>query len=212
MIPSTKTAIGLCCDPLPERNGYTWTLVSLLGDFLATAEQLYGPRDRDWTLLGIEFCGDGPQIWYPGNRKHVSIMLSESARTDVRLAIWEIAHEVIHILSPSGDRSALLIEEGLATFFAHYISDRHRLGKAGGPVYASASQIVRWLLETYPDGILRMRAYQPMFLKFTPDLVRSVIPAISLDFARALCLPFSEIADNPMKALSLMQSLQGKLH
>lgn len=30
---------------------------------LRQAEELYGPRDSSYTILGIEFSADEPQIW-----------------------------------------------------------------------------------------------------------------------------------------------------
>ena len=47
----------LVTQPLPNDNGYTWTLASLLGDMLHIAEELFGPRDLSYTILGIEFGG-----------------------------------------------------------------------------------------------------------------------------------------------------------
>ena len=63
-------------------NGYTWTLASRLEDMIYMAEELFGPRDQSYTMLGIEFVADGPRIWYPGDRKHIIIQLGPSAATD----------------------------------------------------------------------------------------------------------------------------------
>lgn len=53
------------CDPID--GGYTWTLASLLGDMLTEAQNRYGERDLNYTILGIEFSPHGPQIWYPNS-------------------------------------------------------------------------------------------------------------------------------------------------
>jgi hypothetical protein len=90
--------------PLPSGNS-GFTLTTLLGTFLDRAEDLYGPRDQRWTLLGIEFAGDVPRTWYPkGGRQQVVVRLSLSARRDAGRAILQLAHETIHLLAPTGVR------------------------------------------------------------------------------------------------------------
>jgi hypothetical protein len=46
-------AYGLVSEPIP--NGGTYTLTTRLGHFLCEAEELAGPRDPSWTILGVEF-------------------------------------------------------------------------------------------------------------------------------------------------------------
>ncbi len=127
MFGSLEPAIGFAAVQFPDKTGFTWTLPSLLGHFLAELELAYGPRDRDYTPLGIEFEGNRPKLWYPGNRKHVSIILSDSARTDWKQSVFQLAHEAVHLLSRSGNQSAPMIEEGLAVSYSHAISERHHL-------------------------------------------------------------------------------------
>jgi len=68
---------------LPTNNGYTWTLASRLGGMLRDAEDKFGERDRSYTILSIEFCGDFPQVWYPANCRQVVIQLTESCLTNL---------------------------------------------------------------------------------------------------------------------------------
>ena len=76
----------LVAEPLPN-SGYTWTLVSCwFGEMLNMAESLFGPRDCSYTLLGIEFGCDGPQIWYPRSGRHIIIQLSLQAAADMSQA------------------------------------------------------------------------------------------------------------------------------
>src|SRR5689334_1795982 len=46
----------------PLRVGFTWTLVSRLGEMLKEIEGLLGKRDQSFTILGIEFQAEGPQL------------------------------------------------------------------------------------------------------------------------------------------------------
>lgn len=117
-IPSLSLAKP--CDP-DASCAFTWTLASRMGHILRFAEARYGTRDRSWTLLGVEFTSrDTPQVWYPtfdGIGDTIIIQLSRSAATDETRALFQLAHEVVHLLSPAGPGAqASVLEEGLATY------------------------------------------------------------------------------------------------
>jgi hypothetical protein len=57
-------------------------------------------------------------IWYPGDRKHIVIQLSVNCLTDLPRACYQLAHECIHLLAPTGRQNANNLEEGLATLFS----------------------------------------------------------------------------------------------
>jgi hypothetical protein len=97
-----------------------WTLTSLLGYFLREIEDLFGKRDPTWTPLGIEFCGVVPQIWYPGfpESRHIILGLSESAATHPDQALFQLAHETVHLLDPLPGVPSNFLEEGMATWFS----------------------------------------------------------------------------------------------
>ena len=52
----------LVAQRLSDGCGYTWTLASRLGEMLHMAEELFGPRDCSYTILGIEFGPDNPKF------------------------------------------------------------------------------------------------------------------------------------------------------
>lgn len=104
----------------PDGSGYTWTLASRLGDMLQMAEELFGQRDSSYTILGVEFIIGVPQIWYPGDCKHIIIQLDEVAATNMSQACYQLAHETVHLLSPTGGNNANNFEEGVACYFAAY--------------------------------------------------------------------------------------------
>ncbi|GAB9109794.1 hypothetical protein [Bradyrhizobium diazoefficiens] len=188
---SKDPAEGFRCRPLPN-GGYSWTLTSQLSELLAEAERRFGPRDMSWTPVGIEFCGDIPHLWYPGNRRHVSIILTDLARQDICRALFQLSHEVIHLLAPTGGVGAPVIEEGLATLFSNEISARHRLNVFYNVAsYIEAADLTRKLLDAYPDGIRRMREKEITFKNFKPSLVSEMCPDFPADIAERLCQPFA---------------------
>lgn len=188
------SAIGFVCSELP--GGWTWTLTSRLGHLLAIAEERYGPRDKSYTPLGVEFGGDGPSLWYPGNRGNVSIRLGRSAADDPSQAFFQLAHEVIHLLAPSGGMHAPVFEEGLATAFADEQAEAQGLNWcSGSPHYLAAKKLVSRLLAFRADAVMGIRMIEPSFRLWTPDLIERAAPGLySTDELRMLCEPFSSFS------------------
>ena len=119
-------------------------------------------------------------------------MLSESAREDPRQALFQLAHEVIHLLAPTGTKGlAPVLEEGLATFFSFVVSQRYDLGVFPiDPRYLGANSLARRLLDPHPDAIRRLREKQPTFHLFTAELIRSMFSGLDEYVAAELCKPF----------------------
>ncbi len=190
IVVSKKEAIGFCCDQFP--GGWTWTLTQRLGDMLREVEERYGARDHAWTLLGIEFGGARPCIWYPHDCGYVSIKLSDSARTDPERAIFQLAHETVHLLSPTGKRNGLVIEEGLATIYAREICQRLGVNLVDNLIeYIYANRITKEFLNLHPDGIRMLRQHKLSFCDFTTKLILETFPDVPRKLATDLCEPFA---------------------
>jgi hypothetical protein len=112
--PPNREALGFATDEIP--GGYTYTVTTYLGLLLREAEARYGKRDRSYTLLGVEYFGDRPHLWFPGDCKHVSIILPDNARQEPLRAFTLLAHETVHLLAP-GTGGTSVFEEGLAQIF-----------------------------------------------------------------------------------------------
>jgi len=184
---STLPAIGFHCVPI--EGGFSWSLTSLLGRMLADAEQRYGPRDKSWTILGIEFCEVGPRVWFPGNRRHVSILLSNIARENPIIAQYELAQEIVHLLAPNGGGPAPVIEEGVATIFANEWVKPMRVSSGS---YSEAEKLAQTLLTADPMSIKILREKRLNFFDFTPKFIRDHYPIISEPEAAALCERFQQ--------------------
>jgi hypothetical protein len=164
---------------MPIPGGGSYTLTTYFGKMLSEAEELYGRRDMDWTPIGVEFfSGDVPHIWFPGNRKHVCIRLTFSAVNDLDEALWQLAHEIVHILGPVVAGKANNLEEGLATHFAlnisHYADKpraallRQRVEQPASK-YCSPLRDCEALLQIDPDIIKKLRRQQS-YLSLAPYL------------------------------------------
>ncbi len=198
----------LLARPLPQENGYTWTLTSRLGDALRMAESLYGERDRSWTILGVEFSGAGPpQVWYPGSfngRRDVIVQLTRSAASNEVQALFQLAHEVIHLLAPSGrPDTATVFEEGLASHFSlRYVAAAKGIHLDpetwfAHAKYRAAYRLVQSRYDAYPEAdtlVRQLRAATGGSLSagVTPDLLQRLFPKLRDEDARTLATKFVE--------------------
>jgi hypothetical protein len=185
----------LLATPISE-SGYTWTLASRLGDMLHLAQEHFGQRDLSYTMLGVEFtAAANPQIWYPGGaeRKCVIIQVTLSGLTNPLQVYYQMAHECIHLLSPTIGQGASLLEEGLATHFAAFYM-RERIGAASWhskmQSYVDAQEKVEELLRLDRDAIKRLRAVQPHISSISADLIRSHYPMLPNDLSEQLAARF----------------------
>jgi hypothetical protein len=193
IVLSEKCVAGFVCKPLENDSGWTWTLTTRLGELLNEAESRYGQRDLAYTILGIEFGGERPGIWYPGNRKQVSVRLSMMACSDPSQAYFQLAHEVIHLLSPTGGGGTIVLEEGLAHLFSTEMSAGHGTHyNSSIPAYENAASLLRPLLGNDPDFIRNVRQIEPCMAKIKPAHLRSVMPCGNETVFNALCEPFQD--------------------
>lgn len=160
---------------------------------LREVEELYGARDRAWTPLGIEFGPTIPHVWYPGTCGHIVIQLSRNAIDDNVLACYQLAHETVHLLAPTGGKPALVLEEGVATVYSEDYVKREfgRTGMTDLESYRQAAEKVRALLLIDSGAIRKLRAVDPSFLGLSVDSFALAGLAVDPGFAAELLSPFS---------------------
>ncbi len=191
LIGTERPALGFASDAI-DAASYSWTLASRFGEMLEEVEKQFGARDLLWTILGIEFGPqEYPQLWYPGRRRQVLIMLSEKARMDPRRALFQLAGMVVHLLAPTGGDKAPVIEIGTSTLYSHTVSAVHDLNFGASGARVAAERLVIKLLTLQADAIKALRAKQPLFLKITPDHLMALDCGVTPELAATLCEPFS---------------------
>ena len=170
---------------IPGTDVSTWTLTTRLGDMLRKAKKLFGKRDCSYTPIGVEFYNDNkPMVWYPGNCKHIAIRLTMNAACDFRRALYQLAHETVHLLSPTGERNSINFEEGVATWFSNYYLKRLGyeeilLSNENDKAYIRPLNLVKPFLDKDPCLVKRIRKKQPSFHKMTVDDIRPEFPGLS---------------------------------
>lgn len=183
---------------IPGTDMYTWTLTTRLGEMLQIAEELFGKRDLCYTPLGIEFYGEIPMVWYPGNCKHIAIRLTMNAAYDCRRSLYQLAHETVHLLSPTGGRNSIYFEEGVATWFSNYYLERIGLPAMSPSVdsYQRVLNLVESYLHKDPFLVKRIRDKQPSFHKMTKKDIRPEFPGLSEKQLKFLVTKFQREADS----------------
>jgi hypothetical protein len=190
-------------DDLPLPEDALPSLTRQLGLFLEKAETQFGPRNMSFTLLGIEFY-DGPnRVTYPNtDRNQIVIQLSKESesRGNHDQALFQLAHETVHVLAPVDVGTSTVLEEGLATYFSLTAPD------FADPTYAQRSEAtltgefqayrdalndVRALLSVDPTVISRIRKPNELFTSITASRLCEATPHCSAEVADRLTHTFA---------------------
>ncbi len=174
-------------------DGYSWTIVSKLGHILCEAETKYGERDKQYTILGIEIKNETqPGHWFPGNCKNIAIQLNQHCMEDMNRAVYQVAHEIIHCLSPTGGANANVLEEGLATHFSAEYAENygHGIWAPKADKYKIALSLFETLLTIDSDIIKKVRKIQPKISLITSDNLIEANEKIPRDLADRLTAKF----------------------
>ena len=181
------------------------TLPEYASEFLSDIEGRFGPRDRSFTLVGIDIDrtpDKHPHLWYPnsgippgdpeGRSRHVVVRLGPAALTDPARARWQLAHECFHLLDPwietVDGRPANWLEEGLASW---YQNSRVPEAECHEGLYADAEGLVEPLTNELTQAVRRIRAERRLRISaITPDVLHDYCPNMSSETARELCKPF----------------------
>lgn len=138
-------------------------------------ELLYGPMVEDWTIRFLVFVNEStPCIYYPKDfNKTVGIRLVGPALKDVDFARFQMAHELVHCLSPFGGCIANVLEEGMAAFYQQNYSEK-MLGsrvQLGDKRYVFAMKLYEKFLKecNMSNPIAKLRSVEPYVHKFTHE-------------------------------------------
>ncbi|EOG5420753.1 hypothetical protein ACLE0S_002546 [Cronobacter malonaticus] len=180
----------------------TWTIATRTAQMLRELQELYGPRDLSWTFVGVAFWEQGPMIWYPSKNikphsKQVAIHLSAQAFSNNKEAMYQLSHECVHLLAPSGRRGAPVMEEGLAYRYSREILERvfsHPLDQPYGKAdnYVAAGRAVGKLLEHDSEAIRKLRVVQPAFYEMTPATFTEAGMQVPAELIAELLRPFNQ--------------------
>lgn len=187
--------------PLTHDFGGAPMLACQFKRMLQLAECRFGRRDTSCTIRGVEFIEGDPQIHYPSDCRHLVIRLGHQCLSQPDRAVFQLAHETIHLLDPTTSQQVTVLEEGLATHFQlkymaeHYPPDWPRLisdweEQLGS--YASARSLVEQLLEEDSHAIKRMRAKSLKLSQITAEQIQDTCSGLAHGAARDLASKFED--------------------
>jgi hypothetical protein len=107
-------------------------------------------------------------------------------------AIFQLAHECIHLLAPTGGGGVTCLEEGLAAVFARLYTKQAAFGDWYDTVekYIEAAKLVDELLRIEPELVKRIRVSKPTISRLTSEDLIAASPKVERPLAEALTLPF----------------------
>ncbi len=157
------------------------------------AEDKYGKSRSYRTLLPVLFRDGNPDVTYPTNN-HIQVTISNSCRSEVFRAYYQLSHEAVHTLSPVSIRQVSWLEEGTAVNFSHDFMERHcgvKWSSCGSPKYDLAWQHVKDLLNLYPDAIRLIFSNFGGLSNLNQTEVQKLFPRVSSHLIAKLCARFN---------------------
>ena len=150
-------------------------------------EFLFGPRNPRFNIKGVEVSNCNPHIFFPHSpRDTITVHLAKNALTDPRIALWQLAHECVHLLDPNMNPPTNNLEEGLATWYqgVKVVDIEARLHS-----YIRAKQEVYLYMDKLPSAITSLRLQGFKIWNVPPEALSdaALIPKATADF---LCSRF----------------------
>lgn len=179
-----------------------WTSV-----FITDIENLFGPRDSTFTLVGVDMDETDnavPRVWFPnsgispvGNGKqhrHVIIRLVGNALKSETVAKWQLAHECVHLLDPwnneAEERQTNVLEEGIASWYQDL--NVQGVTRKSGSYHEEAGSLVQPLMPDLASAIEHIRLQHQVRIGAIddPDILLKHVPSMDPEVAEMLCRRF----------------------
>ena len=159
-------------------------------ELLGRAETLLGSRDQSKKVYQPQFTDCGPNLRNTLNRDGAFVELSRAAETEWAEAVFEMAHETVHLLNPVAGNTNNL-EEGVAVAFSLHVQPAYGINiRPGTTAYDHAHDLVCRL----PRGPLaagrRVRLEIGAFSAATPETLCRLFPELDKAGAEHLARPF----------------------
>jgi hypothetical protein len=177
------------CSPpdFPKDNpAALWELQTLL---LREAELMLGDRDLLKKIYQPQFDEFGPHIRNTPNLDGAFVELSENAKRFWPSAIYEMAHETVHLLNPVVGYTNWL-EEGIAVDFSLHAQSVFSTAPVQSPAlgaYKTALALVRSIPEGSFAIAKKVRATAGALSLATPDALTDLSPGMDRSLAELLC-------------------------
>ena len=152
-------------------------------EYLAEAQEIFGPK-TDYGYVGLGYHKFAPRtLLYSkdslSGKNFFKIELYRKAVDDRKDGIFQLSHEVVHIISPVEQvdgNEVNYLEEGMATCFSKIITERETndyefcaIMFAKSPKYLKAYTLYLALMEIDQNAVKKLRAITPVIAKIRPQ-------------------------------------------
>ena len=172
---------------------------------LGLAENTLGLRDSSKTIYQPAFADDGPYIRNTPNFDGAFAELSRNAETYWPTAVYELAHETVHLLNPKPGVGNWL-SEGIAVAFSVYAQLHFKLEPQRIDMQSYRRSLE--LASELPYGALAagrsIRDACGSLNSTTRSILETLFPSVDLRLLTQLCQPFKR--DWPEKSCLLSSS------
>jgi hypothetical protein len=157
-------------------------------EYLAEAGEMFGPT-TDYGYVGLGYHQFAPRtLLYSKDtvtgKNFFKIELYRKAADDRKDGIFQLSHEVVHLISPVEQvegNEVNYLEEGMATYFSKIITERETkdyefcaIMFAKSPKYLKAYSLYLSLLEIDKDAVKKLRKITPVIAKIKPgDFIKA---------------------------------------
>lgn len=137
----------------------------------------FGPMRSEWSYCGIEINDGYPHLIYNPLLGQIKISLTSKVKEDYNQLLYQLAHEVCHLLYPTIDintgiqEPTTVLNEGISTYFAtcvtgeilglEYLKELIELNSQNSPNYSLAMALVTELLSIDENAIIKLRKIKP---------------------------------------------------
>jgi hypothetical protein len=167
------------------------SLTPIVSHVLETAEAMYGPSDPSYCFYGLTFtCKRGQMIADHHNRR-TWIGVPTSYLNNQKALGALLAHECVHVLSPS-QRQVSNLEEGAAVHFSAFYTLQY-LGivfPTTNVPYQAATRATRKLFGLDPTILKRLREHQITISDISAKMILKFCPSCPLVLAEFLTARF----------------------
>lgn len=183
-------------------HGYTDEMIlSDVRSFGVEVEKIFGPAVNEWSIGGVRFDpkANQPCLWYPyGLQGVVMVNLDRNATTSIEFSRFQLAHEMVHCINPSGGNSANVLEEGMAAWFQQSYATKKLKGfvQLGDKKYIEARKLFNKFVKKskVANPIARIRKVEPYLHKVTHETFVATGIALPADLEEVLLSKFENFA------------------
>lgn len=166
-------------------------LSTLQGVLMGEIEALLGTRDESKEISPPMFFDGGPRIMNTDDGSGVWVILSSNSEAYWPCALYELSHEVVHLLNPIKGNTTVL-EEAIATYFSEEMIIKHSgvEFKSNHPSYREAVNLLLKFKGSIYESIRKIRKDAGALSCVTHEIILKHQPELDTVTVDKLCEKF----------------------